>query len=200
MRGEHDVIQTELSIEKALEFAGDNSTYQKRRLLILSFIILSLAILTAKIPLQGTALTMLFLVASGAGQIVCPIYMSLRTCTLGLAGFAFFGAAFYPVNSLLKDFAYLGLGFFGRGFYVSSLIYLNEIGGDRFRAWSLLVVFGIWGISSLFSSLERTMKLPAWIFNYFFIFLPIIVDSYFILQLWKPSPFRLFTKRILTFT
>lgn len=68
---------------------------------------------------------MLFLIASGAGQIVCPIALSLRTCTLGLVGFAILGFAFYPVNEFLTQLSYCGLGFFGRGFYVSSLIYLN---------------------------------------------------------------------------
>lgn len=78
--------------------------------------------------------------------------MSLRTTTLGLAGFSIFAFAFYPISEFLKDFSYLGLGFFGRGFFVSSLIYLNEIGGNKFRAWSTMVVFGMWGISTLFSS------------------------------------------------
>ena len=55
--------------------------------------------------------------------------MSIRTITLGLAGFTMLGMAFYPVNQYLTAFALLGIGFFGRGFYVSSFIYLNEIGG-----------------------------------------------------------------------
>lgn len=37
--------ETELTIDKALEFAGDNSHYQKRRLTLISFIILSFALL-----------------------------------------------------------------------------------------------------------------------------------------------------------
>jgi hypothetical protein len=139
-------------------------------------------------------MTMLFLIFSGAGQIVCPIALSLRTCTLGLSGFAIFGFAFYPFSTFLTQFAYCGLGFFGRGFYVSSLIYLNEIGGDKFRAWSMLVVFGVWGISSLFSSLERLLKFPPWLWVYLFVFISIIVDSSFVLNYWKPSPFHLYTK------
>lgn len=149
---ESPYLEAKLSIEKALEFVGDNSTYQKKRLLILSVIILSTGILTCKISLEGTTIAMLFLGASGAGQIVCPIYMSLRTITIGLMGFTFLAAAFYPISNMLTFFAYLGLGFFGRGFYMSSLIYINEIGGYKFRAWSMIVIFGIWGISSLISS------------------------------------------------
>jgi hypothetical protein len=136
-----------------LEFVGDNDRYQKTRLAILSIIILSTGILTNKIPLEGTTITMLFLGASGAGQIVCPIYMSLRTITFGLFAFTLVAFAFYPFSRIITDFSILGLGFFGRGFFVSSLIYINEIGGDKFRAWSMIVIFGMWGISSLISSI-----------------------------------------------
>lgn len=163
-------------------------------MLILSIIILSIAILTCKLPLESSQLTMMFLIASGAGQILCPIYMSLKTCTLGLAGFALFASAFYPVSNLILDFSYLGLGFFGRGFFACSLIYVNEIGGARFKAWSMIVVFGVWGISSLISSVTRIVQMPSWFWSYGLIFFPILVDSYFVLKYWEPSPFRLYTK------
>jgi hypothetical protein len=132
---------------------GDNSTYQKKRLAILSLIVLTTGILTCKISLHGPTLTMLFLAASGTGQIICPIYMSLMTCALGLGTFTLIAFAFYPVSVHMTFLAYLGLGFFGRGIFVSALIYLNEIGGERFRAWSMIVIFGMWGISSLVSSI-----------------------------------------------
>ena len=51
MRNQPLTIDTELSIEKALEFVGDNSTYQKRRLAIIAITVLSLAILTNRIAL-----------------------------------------------------------------------------------------------------------------------------------------------------
>lgn len=41
--------EAKLSIEKALEFVGDNSAYQKKRLAILSVIALSTGLLTCKI-------------------------------------------------------------------------------------------------------------------------------------------------------
>lgn len=118
-------IEAKLSIEKALEFVGDNSTYQKKRLAILSIIILSTGILTCKISLEGPTLTMLFLAASGAGQIVCPIYMSLITSAFGLGSFTILAVVFYPVSGLLTWVSFLGLGFFGRGIFVSALIYIN---------------------------------------------------------------------------
>ncbi len=90
--------------------------------------------------------------ASGAGQIICPIYMSLRTISFGLTAFTLLVIAFYPFSVVTTNVSILGLGFFGRGFFVSSLIYINEIGGDKFRAWSMIVVFGMWGISSLLLS------------------------------------------------
>lgn len=95
----------------------------------------------------------LFLFASGAGQIISPIYMSLGTITIGLFASCALGIIVYPFSTFLMSLVYLGIGFFGRGFFVSSLIYLNEIGGDKFRAWSMIVVFGIWAISPFFSSL-----------------------------------------------
>ena len=63
----------------------------------------------------------------------------------------------------------------------------------------MLVVFGVWGLSSLFSSLERLLKFPPWLWVYLFVFISIIVDSYFVLKYWKPSPFRLYTKSKLDF-
>ena len=93
------------------------------------------------------------MIASGAGQIVCPIYMSLRTCTFGLSAFTLLAMAFYPFSIFFTNVSLLGLGFFGRGFFVGSLIYINEIGGDKFRAWSMIVIFGMWGVSSLVLSI-----------------------------------------------
>lgn len=107
-------------------------------------------------------MTLLFLFAAGAGQITCPIYMSIRTSTFGLSASTLFAIAFLPLKGFLYHIAILGMGFFGRGLYVSALVYLNEIGGDRFRAWSMLVVFGIWGISTIFGSITR-LGLPVWI-------------------------------------
>jgi hypothetical protein len=68
---------------------------------------------------------MLFLAASGIGQILCPIYMSLKTCAFGLGSFTLLAFAFYPISGLLNCVALLGLGFFGRGIFVSALIYIN---------------------------------------------------------------------------
>ena len=45
------------------------------------------------------------------------------------------------------------MGFFGRGIFISSLVYLGEIGGDKFRAWSIIVILGLWGMAPLVLSL-----------------------------------------------
>lgn len=92
------------------------------------------------------------------------------------------------------DFAYCGMGFFGRGFFVSSLIYINEIGGDKFRAWATIVVFGIWGLSPLLESLEKIFNVPGWLWVYLCVLVPFFIGSFFVLSYWKPSPFHLATK------
>jgi hypothetical protein len=177
-----------------LEFAGDNSNYQKKRLLLITIMILSLAILTSKITMMGNKIILVFLVASGIGQIVCPIYLNTLATTMGLAAFTIAAAIFYPLSEPLTDLCYLGMGFFARGFFGSSLVYLNEIGGDRFRSWSIIVVFAVWGISYLISSVEWMLGWPRWIWYYLLIFVPILVDSYFILKIWKPSPYFLYSQ------
>lgn len=118
-------ISTELTIEKAMEFVGDNSNYQKRRLFIIGLTVFALAVLTSKISLEVHTLSIFFLIASGAGQIICPIYMSLRTCTLGVAASALLASGLYPFGGFLRAVVLLAMGFFSRGFFVSSLIYLN---------------------------------------------------------------------------
>lgn len=86
------------------------------------------------------------------------------------------------------------MAFFARGFLASSLTYINEIGGERFRGWSIIVIFAVWGISYLISSVEWMMNWPKWIWFYLLIFLPIMVDAYFIFKHWKPSPYFLYTQ------
>ena len=80
--------------------------------------------------------------------------MSLRTIALGVGGSNLLLLGLYPFGGFLRAVGLMGVGFFGRGFFVSSLIYLNEIGGDRFRSWSMIVVFGVWALSNLFNSFD----------------------------------------------
>lgn len=122
--------------------------------------------------------------------------MSIRTIALCLIG----STAFTMVSYMMPDFLfYLGLcaiGFFGRGIYVSSLIYLGEIGGDKFRAWSTIIILGLWGIAPLVLGLERLLKINSdllWLL--IFIFIPFMVGGYLVMTNWKPSPLHLYTKR-----
>lgn len=80
------------------------------------------------------------------------------------------------------------MGFFGRGVFAGSLVYLNEIGRERFRGWSMIVIFAVWGLSSLLSSAEWVLKWPPWIWYYGFIFTPVFVGFYLLKGSWKPSP------------
>lgn len=153
--------------------------------------VLSLAILTCKIPFMGPKITLMFLISCGFGQIICPIYLSFDETTLGIAAFASLAFITYPFSEFFTEVCYIGIGFFSRGFFVSSLIYLNEIGGDRFRAWSIVVIFATWGISSLIASLEMMIGLPRFIWYYLLIFLPMICNSFLVFKFWKPSPYCL---------
>jgi hypothetical protein len=51
--------------------------------------------------------------------------MSLGTITLGVGASALLAIGIYPFGTFFKAVAFLGMGFFSRGFFVSSLIYLN---------------------------------------------------------------------------
>ena len=143
----------EFSLDKALEFVGDNSTYQKNQLAYLSIIILTFATLTCKIPLVDEKLTVLFLFFSGIGQFLCPAYMSIRTITICLFAFSIFTILVYLISSFLFQIGLCLLGLFGRGLFACSLLYIHEIGGDKFRAWSCTIILGLWGISPLLLSL-----------------------------------------------
>ena len=122
--------------------------------------------------------------------------MSIRTIAICLIG----STAFTMVSYMMPDFLfYLGLcaiGFFGRGIYLSSLIYLGEIGGDKFRAWSTIIILGLWGIAPLVLGLERLLKINSdllWLL--IFIFIPFMIGGYLVMANWKPSPLHLYTKR-----
>ena len=98
MRSPIKTIKTQLSIQKALEFVGDNSSYQKKRLIIIASLVLALAILTTRMALEPQSVSLLFLIASGAGQIVCPIYLSLRTNALGVGFASLLAMGLYPMT------------------------------------------------------------------------------------------------------
>lgn len=90
--------QTELTIDKALEFAGDNSNYQKKRLFLLSLLILPLAILTSKVAMQSTKMILTFLVASGVGSIICLTYLNILASATGFLAFTVGAFLFYPFS------------------------------------------------------------------------------------------------------
>jgi hypothetical protein len=114
-----------LTIEKALEFAGDNSNYQKKRLLMMTVTILSMTVLASKVSMIDSKLMLVFLAASGIGQIVCTMHLNLLAITLGLLSFTICATVCYPISSFITNLCYLGMGFFGRGFFASSLVYFN---------------------------------------------------------------------------
>lgn len=46
-----------------------------------------------------------------------------------------------------------------RGFFVGSLLYLTEIGGRKFGAFAMMVIFGVWAGSQAISSIESWLEL-----------------------------------------
>jgi hypothetical protein len=186
--------ETELTIEKALEFAGDNSEYQKKRLMLIGVIILCFALLNWNMTFMGKEVLLLFLAVSGIGQLVCPVYLSFDICAVGMFIASGLAVVVLPFSSVLACICYLAIGFFGRGFFACSLLYLNEIGGERFRAWSLTAIFAIWGISSLLSAFKEILHVPDWIWMYVTILFPIMVGCKILLRHWKPSPYFLYSK------
>lgn len=91
----------EFSIVKALEFVGDNSSYQKRQLVYLSIIIIAFATLTCRVPLMSGSLSVYFLFFSGVGQFILPVYMSIRTMSICLLGVTGFTAAFWLISTFM---------------------------------------------------------------------------------------------------
>ena len=113
---------------------------------------------------------------------------------MGVGASAVLAVGLYPFGGFLKAISILAVGFFTRGFFISSLIYLNEIGGDNFKSWSMLIIFGLWAFSPLLNSLESKIGLDRWEAYYFCVFCPCLIGSYFILQGPDPSPHHLYFK------
>lgn len=70
-------------------------------------------------------LNIAFLFASGIGQIICPVYMSLKIISIGSLTFCGLATISYPISSFFLDFSLLGIGFFGRGYFIAALVYLT---------------------------------------------------------------------------
>jgi hypothetical protein len=118
-------VEAQLSLEKALEFAGDNSSYQKQQLLLLALPTLALAVLTLKAAFLPTPALLLFLALSAGGQFFLPLYAYLPSSALAMAVSAFFAALTYPFSAFLSTLAFCAMGFFGRGLLAGGLLHLN---------------------------------------------------------------------------
>ena len=93
--------------------------------MLVTAIILTLAVLTCKVSLLSTQMVFLFLIASGLGQLIGPVFLSLDTCAIGVFCFSALSMLFYPISFAMLDLCLFALGFFGRGFFACSLLYLN---------------------------------------------------------------------------
>ena len=81
--------------------------------------------LTARMPLMNPNLNLGFLFASGLGQIICPIYYSIKVISQCLFLATVFAMIAYPISGLGFGICLIAIGFFGRGYFVSALIYLT---------------------------------------------------------------------------
>lgn len=81
--------------------------------------------LTCKIAMVDSKLLLIFLIVSGVGQIVCSAYLDMLKSTLGLVAFTIPALIFYPFSENITALCFLGMGFFGRGFFAGSLSYIN---------------------------------------------------------------------------
>ena len=150
--------------------------------------------LTARMPLMSPNLNLGFLFACGLGQIICPVYYTMKFISQCLFIAAVFGMIAYPISGLGFGICLMAIGFFGRGYFVSALIYLTEIGGDKFRSWSVIVVFAIWGFSSFALSLERLLHFNSTLWVYVMILTPFVIGSILSTKFIDESPLKLYTK------
>ena len=97
--------------------------------MLASLLILSLAILTSKVPFMGPQIIILYFLACGLGQFIGIIYFSVRQIAFFLFISAIFASIVYPFSDWLLNLSYLCIGFFAKGFFGKMLIYINEIGG-----------------------------------------------------------------------
>lgn len=113
-------------LSKAIEFVGENSTYQKKRLIMISVCLVSLSALNSFLPLTlSSTQTMFFFFACAAGQLVCPLYFEIPGCIKYIIGFSILAVLTMNRIAFIESLAFMGLGFFGRGINISSFIYIN---------------------------------------------------------------------------
>jgi hypothetical protein len=89
----------------------------------------------------------------------------------------------------LETLAFMGLGFFGRGLNISSFIYINEIGGEKWRAWCFMVMFMVWGSAPFTLALTKMIHTPDWLWLLLFVSVPHIVIYGKMLKSWQSSPY-----------
>lgn len=89
---------------------------------------------------------------------------------------------------ILEAITFSLAGFFGRGLYVCSFIYLNEIGGEKFRAWSFMVIFTITGLAPFTLAIVSMFKFSGWFTIVLIQLLPNAVMFYFMRNNWHVSP------------
>lgn len=177
-------------LAKAIEFVGENSAYQKRRLVWISVALVSISALNSFLPLTLTATqTMFFFFASAAGQLICPLYFEIQTTTRSIIFFSLVAAISVNRVPFLESLTFIGLGFFGRGLNISSFIYINEIGGEKWRAWCFMVMFMVWGSAPFTLALTKMIKVPDWLWMVLFVTLPHVIVYVKMLKSWQNSPY-----------
>lgn len=94
-----------------------------------------------------------------------------------------------PILESLETLAFIGLGFFGRGLNISSFIYINEIGGEKWRAWCFMVMFMVWGSAPFTLALTKMVQLPDWLWMLLFVTVPHMIVYAKMIKSWQNSPY-----------
>lgn len=177
-------------IAKAIEFVGENSTYQKTRLAWICIALVSISALNSFLPLTLTgAQTMFYFFASAAGQLVCPLYFEIPVTARYIILSSLVAAASINRIPFVESLSFMGLGFFGRGLNISSFIYVNEIGGEKWRAWCFMVMFIVWGSAPFTLALTKSLHTPDWLWILLFVAAPHFAVYWKMSRSWQNSPY-----------
>lgn len=69
-----------------------------------------------------------------------------------------------------------------------SFIYLSEVGGEKFRAWSFMVIFALSGLAPFVLALLSMFRFPEWLIMVVIVVLPHAFLYYVMMKRWYPSP------------
>lgn len=149
------------SIANAIEFVGEDNTYQTRRLVAITVALVSLNALSSFLTIDIPEQSNLLLQTALMGYTLGPYFFQLPAlmhATLGFLIFTFIAVNWVPFLAYL---VYSGLVFFWNALQTSSFVYVNEIGGNKWRAWGILTMATL--INPLAFTISEGVPVLLWI-------------------------------------